>query len=587
MTAKKVSNNKITFKVNKRLVIVSAVVLLIVLTPVAGFQYYYQDKIYPGTSVAGIDLSKRTLKEANTELKQKLTSNPDLIIVSGDQKFTIPLSAIDVSYNTESSALKAYRNGRSGNPVFDLSQIYKSLTAKKNLGLDLSINEEVLTKNISVISGQLETETIYPSATIINNQIIINSGKQGAEIDEVKLRLDIGQHLSSLDSSEINVDKKIVDPTLTATQELEFKQRAEKLKDKTLKLTFEFDQFNFDKNNLLAFIDPRQRYNFATIESNSAEIAKKINREPQNSTFSFEDGKVKEFAPAKNGIQVNTAELAKQIAEYIDKLEKEDQKELSLPIPVEAKKPDVQTADVNNLGIKELIGRGTSQYKGSILSRVHNVSLAASRMNGTLIKPGETFSFNNAIGDISKLSGFQEAYVIQGGKTVLGDGGGVCQVSTTLFRAALNAGLPIEERHAHAYRVGYYEQDSGPGLDATIFTPTTDFKFTNNTSAHILIQAKADSKNLSLVFELYGTSDGRVATVTKPKILSTTPAPADVYQDDPTLPVGTVKQVEHRAAGAKTVFDYTVTKDGQEIYKKTFTSVYRPWAAVYLRGTKI
>ncbi|MEK7526361.1 MAG: VanW family protein [Patescibacteria group bacterium] len=587
MTAKKPANFKFTFKVSKRLIIVVCVVLLLVLIPIAGFQFYYQDKIYPGISVAGVDLSKLTLQQANTQLKTKASQTADIVVVSTDQEFTIPQDSIDVNYNTENTALKAYKQGRSGNPVFDASQIITALTKKTNLGFNVDLNEQALAKNISVISGVLETETVYPSATLNNDTIVINSGKQGVEIDELKLRLDIGQHLANLDFSKINVDKKNIDPTLSPTQELEFKQRAEKLKGKGLKLTFEFEQFNFTKAKLLALIDPKVKYNTSQIQTITSDIAKKINRDPQNSTFSFEDGKVKEFAPAKSGVVVKTEDLSKLITESLASLEISDQNELTLTIPVETKQPEVQTEDVNNLGIKELIGRGTSLYRGSIPSRVYNIALATSRLNGVLIKPGETFSFNNAIGDISKLSGFQEAYVIQSGKTVLGDGGGVCQVSTTIFRAALNAGLPINERQAHAYRVGYYEQDSGPGLDATIFTPTTDLKFTNNTPGHILIQAKADSKNFTLVFELYGTNDSRVSTVTKPKILSQTAPPPDVYQDDPTLPLGTVKQVEHKAWGAKTVFDYTVTKDGKEIYKKTFTSVYRPWAAVYLRGTAI
>ena len=237
------------------------------------------------------------------------------------------------------------------------------------------------------------------------------------------------------------------------------------------------------------------------------------------------------------------------------------------------------------MGIKELIGRGTSTYFHSISGRVYNVSLAASRINGTLVKPGDTFSFNDTLGDVSSFTGYQQAYIISDGKTILGDGGGVCQVSTTLFRAALNAGLPILERQAHAYRVGYYEQNSPPGLDATVYGPSPDFKFKNDTPAYILIQAKANSKNYSLVFELYGASDGRVATISKPVVSGVTAPPEDRYQDDPSLPTGQTKQIDFKAWGAKVTFNYSVTRDGEQIYKRTFISNYRPWQAVYLRGT--
>ncbi len=167
----------------------------------------------------------------------------------------------------------------------------------------------------------------------------------------------------------------------------------------------------------------------------------------------------------------------------------------------------------------------------------------------------------------------------------MGDGGGVCQVSTTLFRSILNAGLPIIERQAHAYRVGYYEQDSSPGIDATVYAPSPDLKFKNDTPAYILIEARADPKNYSLVFELYGTSDGRVATISKPIVTNVSAPPEDLYQDDPTLPAGTIKQIDFKAWGAKVTFNYAVKRDSTEIYSKTFISNYRPWRAVYLRGT--
>jgi len=210
-----------------------------------------------------------------------------------------------------------------------------------------------------------------------------------------------------------------------------------------------------------------------------------------------------------------------------------------------------------------------------------------SKFKGILVPPNEEVSFNNILGDVSSLTGYKAAYVIKDGKTVLGDGGGVCQVSTTLFRALLDAGLPITERRAHAYRVGYYEQGFPPGLDATVYYPTTDLKFKNDTPAYILIQPTINLTDLSLVFEIYGTDDGRVATTTKPVITSQTAPPPDLYVDDPTLPLGTIKQIEHKAWGAKVIFDYKVTRGEETLIDQKFVSNYRAWQAVYLRGTKI
>lgn len=177
--------------------------------------------------------------------------------------------------------------------------------------------------------------------------------------------------------------------------------------------------------------------------------------------------------------------------------------------------------------------------------------------------------------------------MINDGKTELGDGGGVCQVSTTMFRAALNAGLQIVERHQHAYRVGYYEQDSGPGIDAAIYSPSVDLKFKNNTGHAILIQTVNDPDNSALTFVFYGTKDpNRQVTISTPVVLSQTPAPPPLYQNDPTLPVGQTKQTDYSANGADVYFTRTVTENGKVIIQDKFTSDYQPWQAVYLVGTQ-
>ena len=255
-------------------------------------------------------------------------------------------------------------------------------------------------------------------------------------------------------------------------------------------------------------------------------------------------------------------------------------------VPIKIIKPKVTTDQANTFGIKELIAQGTSLFQHSIPNRIYNISLAATKLNGLLVAPGETFSFGKALGDISAFTGYKQAYIIQGGRTVLGDGGGVCQVSTTFFRALLNAGLPIIERHAHDYRVGYYEQDSKPGFDATVYVPSVDLRFKNDTPNHILIQTEIDPTVQRLTFYLYGTKDSRQVTISKPVITSRVPAPAPLYQDDPSLPKGITKQVDFAAEGATVVFTRQVIKDGEAILNDKFVSNYRPWQAVFLRGTK-
>ncbi|MBI4004558.1 VanW family protein [Candidatus Roizmanbacteria bacterium] len=338
---------------------------------------------------------------------------------------------------------------------------------------------------------------------------------------------------------------------------------------------FNFARYNFyskikyDENTLQEFIDT---------------VGDHYNKPAKNALFTFEEGRVSSFRQDEKGLKVNTEKFQKDFESAMATFEKQpENKTITLTdILIE---PEITLKDSNQFGIEEKIGEGISDYSHSIPERVHNLTLAASKFHGILIPKGKTFSFNDTVGDISSLTGYKPAYIIKGGKTVLGDGGGVCQVSTTLFRAALNAGLPIVERTAHAYRVIYYENDAKPGLDATVFAPSVDLKFKNNTDAAILIMMDINSDNNMLKMQFFGKNDGRNIELSDITVYDEQPPPPSLYEDDPTLPRGITKQVDFAAWGAKSKYSYKVTKESEILYEKTFYSVYRPWAAAYLVGT--
>lgn len=334
-------------------------------------------------------------------------------------------------------------------------------------------------------------------------------------------------------------------------------------------------------------LPPAYHYDESKLLSALYPIIQKIQLDPVDAVFSFQDGRVTTFKQSQEGQTVDLSLLKATLdSKFIRVLKAQKPQTLIVQVPIKVLKPNITTEKVNSLGIKELLSTGTSFFQHSIPNRVFNIKLAAERLNGILVKPGETFSFNKALGDVSAFTGYQQAYIIKDGKTILGDGGGVCQVSTTLFRALLNAGLPILERHAHAYRVSYYEQASPPGLDATIYSPTVDLKFKNDTGSYILIQTSINPDVQELTFSLYGTRDGRVVTLGKPIVTNQIAPPEDFYQDDPTLPKGTIKQVDFKAWGARVTFTRAVTKNGKQYISETYTSNFRPWQAIYLRGTK-
>lgn len=564
--------------VKKTKFVTTALLIAIVgLSAILLFYSFFYNKIYPGVYVEEIHIGGKSISAGADKLKNELPL-PSVVTVrvnhkSSPSEFDIPISSINAKAEYEKTAQAAFEVGR--------SSPWKN---GQRIELVVSYDEEKLQEQLNLINNQSSSHPVEPSLHAVGGKIEFTQGVAGTVLD---LKLLENKIIESLKRRErlVMFEPTVYDPSLNAEEQEIFLARGAKLLSKSLVLTSDSHEFNYKGDSLLAFLRPKGGYYFDNIAPSLMEIAQTIKSTPTNPVFIYKDGRVQEFSPAKDGLEVELDQLKIELEAALKQLETTNVDKVTIDIPVVRTPAEFATEDVNDLGIKELIGVGKSNFKGSIASRIYNIALAASRLNGVLIKPGETFSFVNALGDVSALTGYKQAYIIQGNQTILGDGGGVCQVSTTFFRAALNAGLPIVERHAHSYRVSYYEQDSPPGIDATIYYPTVDIKIKNDTPGHILIQTFTDTKNLTLRFELYGTSDGRVASISKPVVSSVTPPPEDLYIDEPTLPAGEIKQVDYKAWGAKVNFNYKVERGGEIILEKMFYSNYRPWQAKFLRGT--
>jgi vancomycin resistance protein YoaR len=255
----------------------------------------------------------------------------------------------------------------------------------------------------------------------------------------------------------------------------------------------------------------------------------------------------------------------------------------------EAQPKVAATATGQELGITELVWAETSYFYGSSAERVQNITVAAASYHGLLIAPGETFSMGQYLGDVSLDNGFAEALIIYGGRTIKGVGGGVCQVSTTLFRAAFNAGFPIVERTPHAYRVSYYEQMANgqvdpklAGLDATVYFPLVDFKFKNDTPYWILMETYVS--NTSLTWKFYSTKDGRSVTWETTGPANTVSAPEPSFEENPELGKNEMKQVDWAANGADITVTRTVWRNGAVYFQDSVQTHYEPWQAICQYG---
>ena len=248
------------------------------------------------------------------------------------------------------------------------------------------------------------------------------------------------------------------------------------------------------------------RPNVAKIQEKLDELAKQINFKPYNGRFEIDkNGQISELIPARDGLEINTGLSVASIASALM------QGKISASLVYGTIKPQIDINKFSQLGINTLLGKGESNFSGSSLARIHNIETGSKNFDGIILKPGEEFSFNELIGPIEASNGYQYELVIKNQKLIPEYGGGLCQVSTTIFRAAMMAGLPILERHPHSLPVRYY---SPQGFDATIYPGISDLRFKNDTLGHMLIQAEVTSS--SLHFEIYGSADGRKVSIDGP-----------------------------------------------------------------------
>lgn len=283
--------------------------------------------------------------------------------------------------------------------------------------------------------------------------------------------------------------------------------------------------------------------------------------------------------PAADGVRMNIPRTADRVLA----LKANGTREVEVAVD-RSPPPITNTVDAEALGIRELVAENTSYYVGSAAGRVTNVRIAASKFDGIVIPADSVFSFDEYLGDVSAEEGYQKTLIILDGATADGIGGGVCQVSTTLFRAAFWAGLPVVERWAHGYRVGYYEQHSGPGLDATVYSPVVDLKFRNDTGHALLIEAVPNPRAMTLTFRLYGTKPDREIAMEGPFTTNVTPPPAPRVEVDPKLPPGASESKELARNGASVLVRRIVRTPGQADRVDAFSSRYSPTGALTLIG---
>lgn len=563
--------------------------------------------IFPDqTFISNVDVSLLNKEQALTKIEETFQVQPDfeIKITSNGQDFSTKSGSINFNYKTAESVNEAFVTSHEPLNIMKPIALTKFLFEKHQYPLQRSFDVETLNQFIDQISEKVDLVGHAPYAELGNinslKSLKIDEGKIGFEIDRAELLNQLSQKLNEKNDQEVT--SLIAEPKQThkVLSEIEFEE-AEKLAAKYINTSLNFSSPNYKDikleinpiqlTSLLAFPTGINQEKLNEIVNS---LASKVDRPSRDAIFNYEklsNGKYKvnDFQPHLDGLGLNKEDLINKITNTINEIATASDENISEnytnEVVLQTVQPTLTLEKLNDLGIKELIGFGDSRYDHSIPNRIWNVALTAQKIDLTLIAPGEEFSFNKNLGEVSKRTGYRSAYVISGGKTVLGDGGGVCQVSTTVFRAALNAGLNITKRKAHSYRVSYYELNQKPGIDATVYSGDVDLRFINDTPGYILIKTESDSENLYMDVEFYGTSDGRTAEILNHKTWDLRSAPPAAYYPSTEIPAGTTKQIDWSVSGIKASFDYVVKdKNGEIIREENFYSNYVPWSAKYLQG---
>src|SRR3989339_750618 len=496
------------------------IIILLIIGIYFIFEKKFAARIYPGVFIANIDMSGKTKEQAQSLLNQKIDQiKQNGIIFQHEQLKAILFPVISsvegdlayqiIRFDAENNIQQAFNVGREKNLKENLKEKYQTWKFKKIFPLTFHTNDEEI------------SNFIIDKFNKFNKQ-----EEQYGQVINYKDGLDqLKQNLSVLNESPIELSIDSRGPEIIKSECIDIEEKAKNILAKT-PLNLEYNKYiwtiNFRilKDWLILKVNPKATSTedkiIVGLDTEKVKevllnlISSEIDQEPLNAKFEIKNGRVIEFQDSRDGRKLKIEETIKKIE---DELIFNGNKNIELVI--QELKSELHTEDINDFGIKEIIGTGHSNFSGSPENRRHNIKTGANAVNGALIKPGEEFSLIKTLGDINKETGYLPELVIKDNKTIPEYGGGLCQIGTTVFRATIKSGLPVTLRRNHSYRVSYYEP---AGTDATIYDPWPDYRFINDTKNHILIQTRIEGDDI--YFDFWGTRDGRKIKITDPVIYS-------------------------------------------------------------------
>jgi len=505
--------------------------LAVLLLPVFVLAFLNNGTIAFGVSMGPLHVGAQNPATARQELlaatSAYLSSEAFSLDINGTIKQATP-KELGISVDIEQTVQNVFAVGRSGNVWNDVwEQVHAALFGTQgNIVVVLNATTFEAYDRVHLADEQHPAKQAALLYDDNKKLFSVSAEESGFVIDLSSLTNELKQDSAELKAAHITLALVTDIPSLTQAMVEPLKNNANGILVKApLALTWDLGQTNtqapgatitnqylLDKNQLKDLLSVGRAGNIAELRVDESQLhpllvglIPAVNTDPKNAILSEKNGKVTEFTLSKNGLALDVEKSLPDVESGILSGDK------TISLAVNITPPLISTETIENLGLVALIGEGESDFRGSPASRIANIKLGAQKMNGSLIPPGQEFSFMNAIGDVDAKGGWQAALVIKDRRVTPEYGGGLCQVSTTMFRAAVYTGLPITERYPHSLPVAYYDPQ---GFDATVYSPHPDLRFMNDTPSNILVQTKIIGTKL--YFEFYGTPDGRTVKLKGP-----------------------------------------------------------------------
>ncbi|MCB8959005.1 MAG: VanW family protein [Ardenticatenales bacterium] len=568
-----------------------------------GYQEKHADKIYTGVQIWGVELGEMTVAEAETAVAAAFpypqSDTIRFVNPADGTEWALSPAELGVSFDAAATVAAAYEIGREGGPSERMRTQFDAWYYGHPVAPVVIFDEGQLDTALAGLANSIDKPAIDAELLYDGETVSYQPAETGLALDRADARARLLSPIGNLNAVEIELRVEEVLPAITDTSAAAAAVENVVGTPMTLYLAEPLD----DADLLPIEITRDQLVRWLRIETESAadgslsyqvsldqnglqdwlrQFEDQLYREPVRARFYFDDPtqELVLVEPHVNGRALNVAETAARISAQALSNSR------SVAFAVDDIVPDVHSgAKGADLGITELLTESTTWFYGSSPERRHNIARAAVNFYGIVVAPGEEFSFNEWLGPISLDDGYETGLVIFGGDLQEGVGGGVCQVSTTLYQTAFWAGFPIKERQEHGYQIHYYDDGEGPGMDATIYSPIVDFRFVNNTPHHLLIENYYNETFESLTFKFYSTSLGRTVEKDGPTFENVKEPPADRWEFNEDLEDGEIKQLDWAVEGARvTVHRIVRNANGELLDDQYFVSNYIPWPNIYQYG---